>query len=396
MRSLMTIVTKAYILKLKQFAVVMGMGMASIGASGAVVPANALTFNFAPAAGTSQLAIDGFNAAGAMWSAALKDSVSVNINIDFKALDPGVLGEASSNTRTFSYGQVYNALKADRSSADDNAAVNSLSQKSTFDLLLNRTANSPTGSGSATPYLDNNGNANNSNIVTTTANAKALGLQGNGGNDASISFSNLFTWDFDRNDGIGNGAFDFVGIAAHEIGHALGFISGVDLLDANSSNPQLDSQFSDVTSLDLFRYSTDSKDKGIIDWTADKRDKYLSLDRGVTKIASFSTGINFGDGNQASHWQDNLALGIMTPRIAPGDLLEITENDRRALDAIGWNRVGNNAINGQQQSLNAIGSNRLVTAAASTAVPEPGNYLGTFIIAAIGVKIVLNRRQVRL
>lgn len=381
-------------MKLKQLAAIAGIAVSSIGASGAIKPASALTFNFTPAAGTSQLAIDGFNAAGALWSSVLSDPVSVNVNIDFKALDPGVLGESGAASQGFSYGQVYNAMRQDRSSANDNTAVNSLANSPTFKMLLNRTANSPNGAVSATPYLDNNGNDNNSTIAMTTANAKALGLQDNSGNDANISFSTGFTWDFDRNDGISAGAFDFVGIAAHEIGHALGFLSGVDVLDSNATSGYNDDVFTVVNPLDLFRYSTDSKNLGAIDFTADQREKYLSIDGGATKIAAFSTGDNFGDGNQASHWQENTALNLMNPKFPPGQLLQLSESDRLAFDAIGWNLAGSNGTSAQQ-SFDSIASNLLAGTANADAVdvPEPSNFIGTFICVAFGVKIILKRRQ---
>ena len=392
---------KTSLLTLKQAAIVTGMALGGIGFSSAVSPANALIFNFTPAAGTSQLAIDGFSSAGALWSSVFTDNVTVNVNINFTALGAGVLGSTSSTNQSFSYGQVYNALRNDRTSADDNLAINSLSTKPTFNMLLNYTANSPKGAGSATPFLDNDVDANNKTIRMTSANAKALGLvAGNTSADASISFSNQFSWDFNRNDGITAGAFDFVGIAAHEIGHSLGFISGVDILDGNSSGTFYnDNQFTYVNPLDLFRYSIDSKNAKAIDWTADTRDKYFSLDGGVTKIASFSTGETKGDGSQASHWKDNLGLGIMDPTSAPGELLQITENDKRAFDVIGWNRSASRSIFSNVTN-NAIStdSNGPITGAARaevdvTSVPEPSNFVGTFICVAFGVKIVLKRRQ---
>jgi hypothetical protein len=392
---------KTSLVTLQQVAIATGIALSGIGVSSAVAPANALTFNFTPAAGTSQQAIDGFRSAGALWSSVFTDDVTVNVNINFTALGAGVLGSTSSTDRSFSYSQVYNALKNDRTSADDNLAVNSLSVKPTFNLLLNRTANSPNGAGSATPFLDSDGDTNNQTIRLTSANAKALGLVANNTiSDASISFSNRFTWDFNRNDGITIGAFDFVGIAAHEIGHSLGFISGVDILDGNSAGTFFnDNQFTFVSPLDLFRYSSDSAKAKAIDWTADAREKYLSIDGGVTKIAALATGQTKGDGRQASHLKDNLGLGIMDPTGAPGELLSITENDKRAFDIIGWNRSTSNRIVSSLVA-NAVSSDSNspiagVTRAEAdvTSVPEPSNVIGTFICAAFGAKFIFKRRQ---
>ena len=54
----------------------------------------------------------------------------------------------------------------------------------------------------------------------------------------------------------------------------------------------------------------------------------------------FSTGSDFGDGQQASHWKDSLSLGIMDPTAAPGEILNVSLRDLRAFDLIGYEITG--------------------------------------------------------
>lgn len=308
--------------------------------------ANALTFNFTFVAGTSAQAQQAFIDAGNRWSALFSDNVTLNMTVGQQSLNPGVLASTGSARTAFSYTQFRGALAADATSSVDAQAVASLPTGSSFGMLINRTSDNPNGSGSATAYLDNNGSANNTTVRITNANAKALGLAPTpavvgsctSACDASIVFATAFSWDFNPNDGITAGAYDFVGIATHEIGHALGFISGVDILDINSSGTFFSAdQFTYVSSVDLFRYSTASTAQGVIDWTASSTPKYFSLNNGATAIAGFSLGRTWGDGQQASHWKDNLGLGIMDPTAGTGELLSITQNDITLFNAIGWN-----------------------------------------------------------
>ena len=125
------------------------------------------------------------------------------------------------------------------------------------------------------------------------------------------------------------------------LAHALGFLSGVDALDLNSSGTfKPDDYFAFVGPMDLFRYSAESValEVGLIDWTVDTRDKYFSLDGGITPIESFSTGDLHGDGAQASHWE-RTSEGIMNPRIPAGVTELITPVDVQMLDVIGWDVV---------------------------------------------------------
>jgi hypothetical protein len=292
-------------------------------------------FNLVPASGMLQAAIDGFTAAANRWSAVLGNNITININIGFSNLGAGTIGSTSSSAGEFSYPVTRAALQASATSADDLTSTAALQSGNIFSRLINHTSNNPNGANSATPYVDTM-----NRVGMTSANAKALGLLGvTTTADASISFNSSFAFDFNPDDGITAGQMDFVGAATHEIGHALGFISGVDDIDTSGGTSSGSGFSSNVP--DLFRYSAASlaAGAGFTDYTADTRAKYFSVDGGTTQIALFSNGVTFGDGNQASHWKDNLGIGIMDPTASPGELLSIKSTDLRLLDVIGYTIV---------------------------------------------------------
>jgi hypothetical protein len=287
---------------------------------------------------------NGFLSAAALWSDRFSDSVTINIAIDYVALGAGILGQAQSTTDAYLYSSFRSSLIGDASTANDLQANSNL-PAGAFSMRTNNRDGSV--------YWDNNDTNNNNYLELTNANAKAVGLMpANGaGTDASISFSSNFSFDFDRSDGILFSAYDFIGVAAHEIGHALGFISGVDSvdfvsgvgpgasLDLNGAEPGLGDlqDYAVVTSLDLFRYSSDSLalGPGVLDNAFDGS-PYLSIDGGATNLGGFSTGRSNGNGGQASHWLDGSNLGMMNPTLSNGQLLTFSEFDLIAFDAIGW------------------------------------------------------------
>lgn len=162
--------------------------------------------------------------------------------------------------------------------------------------------------------------------------------------DGTIVFNTDFTFDLDNSDGITPGAIDVESVMLHEIGHTMGFVSGVD------------SQFIRTT-LDLFRFGIDGTDNdpaslADISNPSIRRELRIGVEAaidtvgavgGFTEPLRLSTG-TAGDGRQASHWKADellgldLPIGIMDPTV-PLDALApefFTRADRLAFRLLGW------------------------------------------------------------
>lgn len=324
---------------------VMPLALATAAIVGSNTPAKALNFYFTYAPGSTLEQMLGYEMAGAIWSSYLTESTDVYIHFETTdQLPTTAIGGALPGIKPSWYADVRNQLMlgSNQTSNDDLLVKNYLNNKPwEIDARVNGTVIQ-----------------NNLRMNLTRANAKALGGLNVGivnSLDGAILMNKNANWDYNylRNTSIASDKIDFLSVAMHEVGHILGFISGIDKTNvAVSSNTSetaaevtIKSNVSggyrediNINPLDLFRFSATSKSQNTIELTPGVT-TYFSLDGGNTSLTNFSTGENGGDGYQASHWKaQSTPLGIMNPTLVRGQRRNISDLDLRALDAIGWER----------------------------------------------------------
>jgi hypothetical protein len=296
--------------------------------------------------------IAAFQRAAANWTGRLKSPTTVTVNIDYgpntpgtpmQPFGPGILGSTSSRTVQVDYPGVRINL---------NASASSASEANIYAALPAGTVPTDTGNGSVV------------SVSRTVARQLGLSTSTTPVDDATIGFNSAFTFDFNPDDGITPGQTDFVAVATHEIGHALGFTSGA------GAGPT-----SVVRLWDLFRFrpgttvGTFPTAQRIMSIGASSTDPqvyftgqtFQNFSRptssspaapiGATQELGLSTGgpgPSGGDNRQSSHWkadeQSLVFVGIMDPTISAGVRIDPTENDFSALETIGWDLTGNAVI----------------------------------------------------
>ncbi|RYE81059.1 MAG: PEP-CTERM sorting domain-containing protein, partial [Hyphomicrobiales bacterium] len=389
----------------------------------ATAPAQAATINlidngFAGTAAQQEQFRNGFRIAAAYWGSILTNNATINLGVGTASLASGIIGSTGSTRVDYSTSNWVSRVNATRStsSIDSNIVLPTLTNGGasfiTNGVATTTTANQnpllPSGVDDLTAVrYDNAATASSRTLYLNSSLIKAIGGTAAGVNSASVDgnvqFSTNFNFDFDPTNGISAGTFDFVGVAIHEIGHALGFVSGVDFLDVYGRGPgtspnedTLGYSLNDTSiysALDMFRYSADPT--GLVPGGA-ARDlsagtvtgaKFFSIDGGATALFgnTFSTGRFNGDGQQASHWKDNLGLGILDPTFSFGEMGGVTGLDLAAFDAMGWN-VSTNALTYGRVTTSAIYSQF------AGAVPEPTTW--AMMIGGFGLMGGMMRRRV--
>ena len=295
------------------------------------------------------------------WEAFIADPILITIDVDFDATLPSdVLAAATPSAFFLPYNFVRDRIVMDSSSEADDTIVMSLptQPQSTFDV--------PVG-------FDLSGD-----LEITKANLKAIGIAGLdnafGVSDGTIRFNPAITYDFDNSDGVTVGSTDFETVAAHEIGHILGFISAVDVVEeVLESGTPLDPDDPiaiSPTTFDLYRFEDGTPNdpstalgftnaaRSLVPGAVDVFDQVLP-GPGLTELP-----LADGQVNQASHFQDGLNLGALDPSFAVGEVVTVGVNDVRVLDLIGYD--------------------------ITIAIPEPG--MASFVMLLVGPALLRRRR----
>jgi len=378
---------------------------AALAALGAAAPASALVINLRDTGGvTGSRAEQGFRIAADYWQSVLTSNVTMNIDVGFSSLGEGILG----GTRSALYESVpmqtyYNLLAANatRSTIDTRALGNlrPLDANGGVDVLVPGYLTPATQNGVTAGYdkrLAPTASEIGNSIAISSANVKALINDASFGAtdvDADIQFSSDFAFDFDPTDGVTAGTYDFIGVAVHEIGHALGFLSGAEDFDyvSGSAVPDIDGIWWGYAA-DMFRYSA----PGQLDWTYGTA-SYFSIDGGRTPYLDgfWSTGSEKGDGWQASHWKEpGVACtdprGIMNPYICDGEVDKAEGLDLALLDAIGWNT----SVDVSRNPTYTFTTAQMFSAFA--AVPESSTWAMMILgMGAVGAGLRNDRRRTR-
>ncbi len=257
------------------------------------------------------------------------DPTTVVVSLSFANLGSGVLGATGSNYVSDSW-------------ADSRAGlINGMDGDDSIQSFL------PTGTTIPVRYNASSTSVTNENRVFWTRAAFKSTVGSLGGSDASMTYNTQFNWDYDPTNGISGSSFSFVDVVIHEVGHAMGFTSGVDFRN------------SDIETIDIYRFQ---RTDGANDYNPDTTAEFQTTPRTVdfnnlnddvnSDIISNEYRMSDGSPSQASHFreQGNCSptsnIGIMDPSFNGACTFfgrgYYSDADINMFDAIGYDFVVGN------------------------------------------------------
>ena len=274
---------------------------------------------------------DALDRAAAVWEKYISDDITVILDMDYLNMgSSSILGSTLSHQYYNTIDSIRSSLVSDAGGESDDSIVSSLPTLSQLNINVYSTYN-----GHAITYA----NA----LIGTSASFKAMGiaydptkdLNPSMTADGEIQFNSNFNFDFDNSDGVTAGQTDFETVAIHEIGHALGFTSVVDVI-ANASAAVTVG----LNLMDMYRFDNGSLPTTASAFTNNSRSILPGGNESFSDTSStYTIGYSNGVSQQASHFADmssGLEIGVMDPNLAAGTTVDVSDADLRVLDLIGW------------------------------------------------------------
>ena len=274
--------------------------------------------------------------AAATWESLISTPITVIIDVDFgptwfgEAYDDNVLGQTDSQALGDSsiYSEVRDSLVGLAATDDQIGLFGRLPQSAI-----------PTDIGTTTYVLAPSAQWRALGFINPVADPDSE--QNDLGDPPAVGFNSAFDYDFDPSNGVDSNRIDFDSVAAHELGHVLGFMSNAGYRELARNSPVA------VTIWDIFRFRPGVTLDGFA--TAQRilssggSQEFFDGSREVALSTGRPDGTG-GDREQSSHWKDDRLtgnyVGIMDPTLADGQRDTITENDLAALRSFGYTVVG--------------------------------------------------------
>lgn len=288
-----------------------------VNVAGVIAPRFNLEFN--PTTAMPAGALPALEEVEYFFESQFTDPITVTINIAFAALGPGILGGTSSNYLNVTWPNTRDAL------------INGMDGNDTLQDFV------PPGATIPVRYDGNSATiTNETRVFVTFANYRAT-VGTVAGAVASMTFNNQFAWDYDPPVFEVGGTYDFQSVIVHEVGHALGFVSGSDF------------RTNDMEMLDVYRFQ---RSDGASDFNPDDTTEFMNGSRLVdlnapgtnddsnSDLVTVEYQMSDGNPSQASHFHEQSpSIGIMDPTFASGQTFYpnfLRSPDLNMFDAIGW------------------------------------------------------------